>query len=109
MVTVNGKQGEAYYTKPVEFHECSEAELGDFASPKLETETELESIIKSDKRTLFCLDWEDDEKDFLSVWGSYSSYDNQFITVMLVPCNFVPPGLEASYPVSQDCIWDEKA
>ena len=56
---------------------------------------------------LYCLDWEI-HADELALWGKFYSTTYQSISINLVPCNFVYPGLEEHYPIAEGCIKDEK-
>ena len=90
------------------FHECSEAELREFAKPTSEAEIEIEDFMASETQTMYCFDWSRDSEK-LTVWGVWTSYNYQYISVLLVPCNFVPYGFDDLYPIADECVRDEQA
>ena len=108
IVMVTGCFGEDCTERPISFHKCSEMELRDLAPPAQDAAPLLEEIIASDKRSLYCIDW-DKHGDHLTIFGSPSSYNYQYISVILAPCNFVYPGKEEFYPIADECIADEDA
>ena len=55
---------------------------------------------------MYCLDWEKHGED-LALWGKFSSSNFQSISINLVPCNFVYPGLEDHFSVTDECERDE--
>ena len=97
-----------YKDTPVMYHTCTETELREIASPTGEAEVVIEDIIATENRHLYCFDWKRDS-DKLRVWGNWETYSYQYISVLLVPCNFVPEGYDELYPIADECIRDEKA
>lgn len=89
------------------YHECSDEELGAFKDPTSDAKWRISNKIEI-KQKMFCFDWIGD-REKLSLWGSWQSSNHRYISIMLVPCNYVPKGFEDLYQVSEDCIKDEKA
>lgn len=108
MATVSGYTDGDWGLRPISFHECTEVELKEFATPTHDSKLQLDDIISSETRSLFCLDW-DSLDDELKMFGSWSSFNSQGITVLLAPCNFALPGHEDFYPIAEECIKDEQA
>ena len=93
--------------KPIMFHECSEDELRGMASPTEDGATQLDGIIGSPDSGMYCFDWKQDGEK-LQTWGTWTSFTFQYISVLLVPCNFLFPGHEDAFPIPEECIADEK-
>ena len=101
------KDGEEYGV-PVQYHECTEAELRQFATPSKDSVDQLEDMIASESRKLFCLDWEEDG-DELSLYGTWAASQYRYISIALTPCNYIPEGFENLYPISDECVRNETA
>ena len=74
MATVSGYTEGEWGLRPIDFHECTEAELKEFAPPISDSKLQLEDIISSETRSLFCLDWENLDEE-LKMYGSWSSFN----------------------------------
>ena len=108
LVLVQSYRGAEDEIVPIDYHKCSETELRQLAKPTKDTEPMLEALIDSEDRSLFCIDW-DDYGDKLALYGSPQSQNYATISIILAPCNFMFPGLEDFYPISDECIRNETA
>ena len=111
MVLLDGlietRYGSKKYYKPIQFHECTEAELREFAPATQDSQGQFEYYVTSvGLEPIFCVDVEKDIEN-LEMWGSFESNNFQTISINLVPCNFAFPTLEEFYPTSDECVKDE--
>ena len=58
LVRMFGKKDDEDYETLIPFHRCTEDDFEEFAPPVDEAASMLESIKTSEKRGLFCLDWD---------------------------------------------------
>ena len=56
------------------------------APPSNDAEITLKQILESEKRNLYCFDW-DKLKDELGVWGRADHTAYRYIEVIMTPCN----------------------
>ena len=67
---------------------CTNEELDEFETPVRESEAMIESIKQSEKRGLFCLDY-DSIGDLSEIWGIEDDENYQRMELILLPCNYV--------------------
>ena len=70
------------------YHLCTNEELDEFETPVRESEAMIESIKQSEKRGLFCLDY-DSIGDLSEIWGIEDDENYQRMELILLPCNYV--------------------
>lgn len=93
---------------PISSHMCSKDEIRELAPPARDAEGQIAQELAAEAPTLHCIDWVNHASD-LSIQGSYSTDRYRSVTLTLAPCNYVPEGHEEFYPISEECIKDEKA
>ena len=93
---------------PYPFHGCSLDEITSFAPPAPDSVDFINGKKADESKSLYCIDWEKYGEE-LSIFGSFSTSRLRYLSVLLVPCNFVLPEHEEFYPVDKECIRDEKA
>ena len=108
MVILTDCDGKVCTRTPYPFHECSLDEIQSFASPAADSVDYINGKKADEKGSLYCIDWEKYGED-LSIFGSSSTSRLRYLSVLLVPCNFVLPEHEEFYPVAKECIGEEKA
>ena len=70
--------------------------------PSPEAEKTLEKILKSEKRNLYCFDW-DKLGDELGVWGVADRNAYRYIEMLLTPCN--TSGWDGTI-IEDECVQD---
>ena len=103
------KNGESYQ-QLFPYKKCTAEDFDELAPPTPEAAGLLESYKTSEKRRLYCLDW-DKFGDELAIWGTEDiEISYQRLEFVVVPCNYVHTefGDIGDY-VRDECIHDKQA
>ena len=109
LMRMAGRKNGVIYDKILDYHECTQEDLKNFAPPTLDSERVLESILSDPNRALFCFDW-DQLSEEMKVWGVSQYDDFQFIDFDLTPCqyNHTVSGKNDDV-IAKECIQDFEA
>ena len=102
--TINGK----FYEQILPHHECTDADYEQFYSIKEQFRQGLNDIRESPDRGFLCIDWEQGDEDFYSLYGDLSS-DSRMLEAIMAPCNYRHTEIdESGLEVDTECITDRK-
>ena len=89
LVRLWGKKDGVKYERILDYHKCTPGELDLFGEPSRESIAPLQTFKFSEKRHLYCLDWENLDEDEVGVWGVTNDENYQRWEFVLVPCNYI--------------------
>ena len=89
----------------LKYRSCTEDDMKKFNPVGKNSEKLLHEINTGADRGFFCID----EPDDLEVYGNFSTDNNSYVEIQLLPCNmlFTEWGYEGD-TVSDECIWDQQ-
>ena len=105
-----GRKNGEKYEKVLSPHLCTSNDLPKFGKLSVQAQKTWDKIMKTENRSLFCLDWDKMGDEIELIGFSSSVEDYQMFTFDLVPCNYVHNymGYEGD-SIAEGCIADREA